>query len=99
MSTLKFLPLFVLLSFSAAAENVYVHSVNPGVQFYDPNVMSNKEEPDLCFPFCHGGMSDAIKNPDRNARSPENLTACGYDANGKLFYRRLGKVCPPEWRD
>lgn len=99
MSTLKPLPLFLLLSFSAAADNIYVHTVNPGVQFYDPNVMSNKEEPDPCFPYCNSGMSEAIKNPDPTAREPQNLTACIYGANGLLVYQRPGKDCAYEWND
>lgn len=99
MSTLKFLPLFLLLSFSAAGENVYIYSVNPGVQFYDPNIMSNKEEPDTCFPYCKSGMSEAIKNPDPAAREPQNLTACIYGADNILKYEREGKYCPYKFED
>jgi hypothetical protein len=46
-----------------------------------------------------GGISGPFKNPDPDARKPENLTACMYDAKGVLLYEREGKVCPYKYVD
>jgi len=44
--------------------------------------------------FRAGGISGPYKNPDPDARKPENLTSCSYDVNNELFYEREGKNCP-----
>lgn len=105
MSMLKwFLLLLFLLpaDFLAAEERVHVYVHNEpsysGIRFYEMPEAESK--PDPCFPYgCNGGITGPFTNPDRKARNPENLTSCSYDANGKLFYHRPGKVCPPEWQD
>jgi hypothetical protein len=102
---LKFLPVILILgwaNFSSAGENVHVYVHNEpsysGIRFYETPVIEEKVDP--CFPYgCNGGITGPFTNRDPAARKPENLTACSYDANGKLFYHRPGKVCLPEWRD
>ena len=91
----------VLLSMSArAGERIDVYNYYPGhgggITYYSPY------SPDIdrpCFPHGCGGISGPFTNPDPDARKPENLTSCSYDANGTLFYVREGKNCPYKWRD
>lgn len=86
----------VLLSLRAhAGERIDVYNHYPGhsggIIFYSPS------SPDIdrpCFPYGCGGISGPFTNPDPDARKPENLTACSYDANDILFYEREGKYCP-----
>jgi len=49
--------------------------------------------PSPCFPHGCGGISGPSTNPDPDARKPENLTACIYNAKGTLLYEREGKKC------
>ncbi len=46
-----------------------------------------------------GNILGPFKNPDSDARKPENLTACIYDAFDVLVYEREGKVCPYKYVD
>ena len=46
-----------------------------------------------------GGISGPFKNPDPDARKPENLTACIYGINNTLLYERENKVCPYQYTD
>lgn len=52
-----------------------------------------------CFPHGCGGIEGPFRNPNPDARNPENLTACMYDATGTLFYERENKVCPYKYID
>lgn len=47
----------------------------------------------------NGSISGPLKNPDADARKPENLTACIYTAKGTLLYEREGRVCPYKYVD
>lgn len=46
-----------------------------------------------------GGISGPFKNPNPEARKPENLTACIYDVTDTLVYERENKVCPYKYVD
>jgi len=46
-----------------------------------------------------GNILGPFKNPDSDARKPENLTACIYDVSGILVYEREGKVCSYKYVD
>lgn len=52
-----------------------------------------------CFPHGCGGIEGPFRNPNPDARKPENLTACIYDATGTLLYERENKVCPYKYID
>lgn len=52
-----------------------------------------------CFPHGCGGISGPFKNPNPEARKPENLTACIYDITDTLVYERENKVCPYQYVD
>ena len=83
-----------------AGERIDVYNYYPGhgggIMFYSPY------SPDIdhsCFPHGCGGIEGPFTNPDPDARKPENLTACSYDASGTLFYEREGKHCPYKYVD
>ncbi len=52
-----------------------------------------------CFPYGCGGITGPFTNPDPDARKPENLTTCIYDATGTLLYEREINACPYKYVD
>lgn len=75
-----------------------VYNRNSGIRVWNFNDLLD-EDVDVCFPYCGGGISETIKNPDPDARKPENLTACIYDITGTLVYEREDKACAYKWSD
>ena len=55
--------------------------------------------PNPCFPYGCGGIEGPFTNPNLDARKPENLTACMYDAAGTLLYEREEKSCSYKYID
>lgn len=70
-----------------------------GIRVWSFRSPSTSSGPSRCFPYGCGGIRGPFKNPDPDARKPENLTACMYDATGTLVYEREGKVCAYRWED
>ncbi len=62
-------------------------------------IFTPNSESSSCFPYGCGGISGPLTNPNPDARKPENLTACLYDATGTLLYERENKVCPYKYID
>lgn len=100
---ITFLILFAILSlsFEAGAEDsireVFVHHEDSGIRIWD--FSSPDTPPGPCFPHGCGGIEGPFRNPNPDARNPENLTACMYGADGFLVYEREGKVCPYQYID
>lgn len=71
--------------------DIYLHEEptrHTGPEFKD-------RESNPCFPHnCRDIIQGPLKNPDPDARKPENLTACIYGADGVLLYERENKICP-----
>jgi len=80
---------------------VYVYDGRSGSRTYGPGsgFTSDSSDTNSCFPHGCGGISGPFKNPNPDARKPENLTACMYDASGTLLYERENKVCPYKYID
>lgn len=49
------------------------------------------------FPFGPGGIEAGQRN--LAPRSPEDIPACYYDADGKLFFARPDRYCAPDWNN
>lgn len=85
--------------YGASRMNVYVYDGNRGSIHHTGPASTPSEGPGPCFPYGCGGISGPFKNPDPDARKPQNLTACIYDVQGQLLYEREGKVCPYKYVD
>lgn len=68
-----------------------IHHTGP---IFSPDGPSNG-----CFPYGCGDITGPFKNPDPNARKPENLTVCIYGVTGILLYERKNKVCSYKYID
>lgn len=79
--------------------HVYLHDGDRGTRHHTGPISTPSEGPGPCFPYGCGGIEGPFKNPDPDARKPENLTACIYDVQGTLLYEREGKVCPYKYVD
>ena len=79
--------------------NVYVHDGDRGPIHHTGPDFGPSSSSSSCFPHGCGGISGPFRNPDPDARKPENLTACIYDATDTLVYEREGKVCPYKYVD
>jgi hypothetical protein len=79
--------------------NVYLHDGDRGPVHHTGPDFGPDSDSSSCFPHCGGGISGPFRNPNPDARKPENLTACIYDATDTLVYEREGKVCPYKYVD
>lgn len=86
-------------SYGSDRVHVYVHDGDRGSIHHTGPASTPSEGPGPCFPYGCGGISGPFKNPDPDARKPQNLTACIYDVQGTLLYEREGKVCPYKYVD
>ena len=79
---------------------VYVYDGNRGpIHHTGPDFGPDTDDDTSCFPHGCGVISGPFKNPNPDARKPENLTACIYDATDTLLYEREKKVCPYKYID
>jgi hypothetical protein len=79
--------------------NVYLHDGDSGPVHHTGPDFGPSSSSSSCFPHCGGGISGPFRNPNPDARKPENLTACIYDVTDTLVYEREGKVCPYKYID
>jgi len=79
--------------------NVYLHDGDRSPIHHTGPDFGPDSPSSSCFPHCGGGISGPFRNPNPDARKPENLTSCMYDATGTLFYERENKVCPYKYID
>jgi len=94
--------LFLPCLASAQGYDLYLEgnysTADPAKYFKSLREYEKDKEIGVCFPFGCGGIQGPFRNPDLNAREPENLTSCMYDTSGVLLYEREGKVCPYKWQ-
>lgn len=80
--------------------NVHVYDGDrSSIRYRSGPSSTRSSSPSPCFPHGCGGISGPFRNPDPDARKPENLTKCIYGRDGFLLYEREGKVCPYEYVD
>lgn len=94
-----FLPLSVVGAEDYKRVNVRVYDGNRVPIHHTGPVFSSGDWGSGCFPTGCGGISGPFRNPDPDARKPENLTSCIYNVAGTLLYEREGKTCPYKYVD
>jgi len=79
--------------------NVYLHDGDSQSSYRSGPTFTPSSDSNSCFPHGCGGIEGPFTNPNPDARKPENLTSCMYDATGTLLYERENKVCPYKYID
>jgi hypothetical protein len=79
--------------------NVYLHDGDSQSSYRSGPTFTPSSDSNSCFPAGCGSIEGPFTNPNPDARKPENLPSCMYDATGTLFYERENKACPYKYID